>query len=363
MDAKKSRNIMIIVLVTVVAVMLLATFLAVFLGRGGSNAENFLFKVDSGKAIITKYLGKDKELVIPSNLKGKKVGGFAENVFAESTLEKVEFAKNFSGEEISKNAFKDAKNLKSIILPNSIKTINEGAFENCTSLTVVKFGDNVTTFGTRAFYGCYGLSSANPDKPDVAEFVLPASTTTIEMSAFYKCSNLEKVVVGDKLTKIGESAFESCSKLVNFVVSPKNIIDTIEKSAFNDTNIISKKNAKDATVNTELNFPKLVTIGEKAFYALRGSSNFEYFSIPSTVKTIGNYAFANNMALKEIHFAKDATITSFGIGVFSDLSWLASVTVEGDSEAAMASNHFPDSITKIPSLTFSGAYRLLNEKS
>lgn len=363
MEAKKTRTIMLIIVISIIALAIMGILLGVFLGGKEGSSDNFEFSVVSGKAIINKYIGKDTELIIPSSLKGKKVAGFAENTFSNSTVVKLEFAKKYSGQVISKNSFKDAKNLKTVILPTSIKTLEEGAFENCTSLRSVVFGENLETIGVRAFYGCYALSNNTPDDLEKNIFTLPNSTISLNESAFYKCTNLEEVNVGDNLTTIGESVFEGCTRLVRLGVSDKNNVQVIGKSAFNGSNLKSKKNAVGASTNSELNFPKLTSIGEKAFFALKGSSNFEYFKLSSTVKNIGDYAFANNISLKEVVFGKDILLTSFGVGVFSDLTYLENVSVEGDSEDALKSNHLPSNITNIPSLTFSGSFRLLKGKS
>jgi hypothetical protein len=39
-------------------------------------------------------------------------------------------------ESIEYSAFKDCKNLKKIIIPKSVVTINYDSFDNCTSLTI-----------------------------------------------------------------------------------------------------------------------------------------------------------------------------------------------------------------------------------
>jgi len=51
------------------------------------------------------------------------------------------------------------KNLKSVIIPDSVTTIGERAFSSCTNLQSVTIPDSVTTIGDYAFYECTNLQS------------------------------------------------------------------------------------------------------------------------------------------------------------------------------------------------------------
>lgn len=64
--------------------------------------------------------------------------------------------------------------LESIVIPDTVKTISEGAFCNCTSLTNVVIPESVTSIGEAAFVGCKSLTS----------IVIPESVTSIGNSAF-----------------------------------------------------------------------------------------------------------------------------------------------------------------------------------
>ena len=56
-----------------------------------------------------------------------------------------------------------------------------------------------------AFYGCSGLTSVT----------IGDSVTSIGSSAFYGCSSLTSVTIGNSVTSIGERAFSGCSGLKN----------------------------------------------------------------------------------------------------------------------------------------------------
>lgn len=73
--------------------------------------------------------------------------------------------------------------LESVIIPNSVVTIGEGAFEDCNLLTSVTITDSITTIPYRAFYSCDSLKS----------IILPMSITLIESEAFVYCYDLKNV--------------------------------------------------------------------------------------------------------------------------------------------------------------------------
>ena len=75
--------------------------------------------------------------------------------------------------------------------------INDYAFYGCTSLTDVIVGDGVTDIGNYAFYGCSSLTN----------IVLPTSLIRIRDYAFLGCTN----IVNFNITAddIGKSAIES----------------------------------------------------------------------------------------------------------------------------------------------------------
>ena len=69
------------------------------------------------------------------------------------------------------------QSVTSIILPDSIKIIDELAFCRCTHIEEINIPNSVTSIGDNAFYSCYALK----------ELVIPDSVTSIGNGAFYSC--------------------------------------------------------------------------------------------------------------------------------------------------------------------------------
>ena len=91
--------------------------------------------------------------------------------------------------------------IDSIILPPNIKKIGKSAFYNCTGLNYVNLG-NVQEIGDDAFMFCTGLKSIK----------IPNSVLSIGNSSFDGC-HIETISIGTGLKNIGNYGFNYCTKL------------------------------------------------------------------------------------------------------------------------------------------------------
>ncbi len=93
-------------------------------------------------------------------------------------------------------------------IPDGVTSIGKYAFYGCSGLTSVNIGNSVTSIGNYAFYGCSGLTSVN----------LGNSVTSIGDYAFRDCSGLTSVNLGNSVTSIGNDAFYGCSGLTSVTI-------------------------------------------------------------------------------------------------------------------------------------------------
>ena len=108
-----------------------------------------------------------------------------------------------SVESIDDFAFQNCSKLTSITIPNSVRSIGYAAFQNCSGLITINMSVGVTSIEDHAFSGCTGLTS----------ITIPNNVTEIGYNAFSGCSSLTSITISNGVTEIGYRAFSGCSKL------------------------------------------------------------------------------------------------------------------------------------------------------
>ena len=96
-------------------------------------------------------------------------------------------------------------NIEKLIVEYGVTSIGRRAFYYCSSLTSVDIGNSVTSIGEEAFRGCSSLTSV----------AIGNSVTSIGDWAFSYCSSLTSVDIPHSVTSIGDDAFRSCSSLTS----------------------------------------------------------------------------------------------------------------------------------------------------
>ena len=154
----------------------------------------------------------------------------------------------------------------SYIIPDSVTSIGELAFYRCTDLKRIIIPSSVTSIGDSAFHGCVGLTS----------ITLPDSVTSIGEYVFYGCTGLTGITIPDSVTSIGCSAFEDCIGLTSITIPDS--VTGIDRKAF-----LGCAGLTSVTLGSNV-----TNIGEYAFY---GCTDLTSITIPKSVTNIGEIAF------------------------------------------------------------------------
>ncbi len=225
---------------------------------------------------------------------------------------------------LENSAFSWCYNLTDIVVPNSVKTIKPYAFCGCTRLKSIKLPDGITTIVSGLFYECRGFT----------EFEIPDTVTTIEAFAFSECNELCEINIPDSVTQIGDNAFESTKiKNINIPASVKKLGKELFYNCYLLQNInVDVNNTNYCSVNGAL-FNKAKT--ELIQYPI-GNIN-EVYTVPASVKTIGEWAFFNCYNIKKIELPQ--TLEKIGSYAFALCGRLEDVSI-------------PDSVISIGEFTF-----------
>lgn len=175
-----------------------------------------------GNAVISGYTGSSRNVVVPD-----KIG--SAYVIA-----------------IGRNAFANCTSLQTVVLPDTVHSIEYAAFLGCKNLSKISFGSGLRFIDGRAFEDCYSLK----------ELVIPDTVLMVGgVGAFNGCG-AESVVFGRNVTETGQASLQWCGYL---------------------TDVIMKDGVQNISAQT---FDR--------------AANLRRTYIPSSVKTIGRDAFANN---------------------------------------------------------------------
>lgn len=145
-------------------------------------------------------------------------------------------------ESIPDNAFSGMKKLKSVVLPDTIKSIGKNAFKGCKGMETISMPVGVK-YEKKCFKDCKKLSITETEDgvktPDSAndfvvqngtlvsykgkdkDIVIPDHVTVIGRKAFYWNTEIESVVIPESVTEIQQEAFNWCHKLQSFTILGK----------------------------------------------------------------------------------------------------------------------------------------------
>ena len=155
-----------------------------------------------------------KTIIIPSTVKRIEQNAFRYNSTLEEVImqEKINADGTIEGVEyIGNNAFRECSNLTTVQMANSVIEAGEYTFYNDPKLKNINISKSIKTIGM----GTYGLAS-------LVNIEIPEGVEKIEYNAFYSCKNLKTIKLPSTLKTIDGTAFANCPKLSNIEIPESN---------------------------------------------------------------------------------------------------------------------------------------------
>ena len=176
--------------------------------------------------------------------------------------------------ELAEYLFDECSSLEKITMPSTLTAINRSAFNSCTSLESITLPEGLETIGESAFY-----------QSGIKEIEIPKSIKSIGSSAFAE-SYLSKISIPDEIEEIGMKAFSDCKFLETIDLEKCSKLEILDDYLFSNCSSLS-------SVSLPSNIKEIST-------SVFESTSLESVTIPSSVETIGLYAFGWCENLKDV---------------------------------------------------------------
>ena len=229
---------------------------------------------------------------------------------------------------ICDEAFWWCESLSDIVIPTSVTSIGDRAFFSCFSLKYISIPKCVICLNGNPFENwngkleCLSLNFVyeddvlfNKDKSRIISFrnrniksyVIPSSVTSIGDSAFFYRDSLSEIVIPSSVTSIGDRAFSYCV-LLKYISIPKSVIG-LNGNPFAEWNGKLECLSPNFVYEDDVLFNK-----DKSRIISFRNRNIKSYVIPSSVTSIGDWAFFGCRSLSEIVIP--SSVTSIGKGAF-----------------------------------------------
>lgn len=249
-----------------------------------------------------------------------------------------------------------------LVIPDSIYVNNKEykvtmianeAFYNCTSLTSLIIGNNVNHIGLRAFDGTYIYNQVAD-----GDFIYANCENGLKWLLTYKTTKPSGILnIPNDVVGIAYDAFYQCTDLSGELKIPDSV-KYINQQAFHWINrnyidlyigdgveIIGKSAFNNTTFRLKKMGANVRKIESSAFNQCKGRYWNENLVFPDTLVEIGDNAFKDSGI---VNFVVPKNITKLGIGVFQSCAQLKSIT-------------FHENITEIGKWCFSSCNALTGE--
>ena len=365
----------------------------------GNEYSIFEYSLDDAKnATITKYQGNVSALSIPDALDGYPVVGIAANVFEKNKQLRVVVIPD-SVISIGRYAFSECSNLTTVILSKNVTNIGYEVFNNCdklTSIEIPKSLENTEIGGysqTGVFRDCDNLKNITFEEgttriarglfancPGIEQITIPNTVTEIQNLAFYGCKNLQSITIPNSVTSIGSNAFYANTALKEVVISDS--VTSINSYAFSEcsnlTTVILSKNVTNMGYEVFNNCDKLTSIeipkslenteigGYSQTGVFRDCDNLKNITFEEGTTRIARGLFANCPGIEQITIPNTVTeiqdLAFYGCKNLQSITIPESVTSIGNrgftDNVSLQEVMLPNSITDMGTYIFSGCTSL-----
>ena len=176
---------------------------------------------------------------------------------------------------IEEDAFYGCDDVKSITLPQGLRSIHHSAFESMSGLQEIVIPDSVTYIGENAFSDCDHLQ----------QVTLPSRLQHLPANLFESCGALEQIHLPKGIKSIGEGCFAACTNLKTIVL-PEGL-EQIASRAFAFCESL-----------VDIHLPASVQeIGEEAFYSCL---SLQRIALPEGLKYVPVDCFGLCQCLEQV---------------------------------------------------------------
>lgn len=279
-----------------------------------------------------------------------------DSAFINTAASKIRLSNKLSN--VGDSVFAHARNLRSITIPGSLKTVGSSMFQNNTSLESLIVRDGVEAINDTAFVACSKLkyvalpntlkrmgNTVFAGNASLEQFIMPDSVTSVGQCLFGSCSSLKGIKLSENLETITTQMFASCSALESITIP--NSVTEIGQGAFDGCTSLKEVIIGDG----------VETIKAGAF---NGCTSLETLEIPNSVTTIEAGAFTDCTALKNITISGRIHTLSDGV-LDNSLTSLESVTIRYGLET-IGANAF-DGLTSINNITLPSSLKTIESQA
>ena len=225
--------------------------------------------------------------------------------------------------------------------------IGANAFYYCSSIDTLLIGNEVTSIGSQAFYHCSGIDS----------LLIGNKVTSIGFEAFYGCWGIHRLVIPNSVTFISAYAFKGCHIDSLYIGSG---VTTIGNEAFFGCSMLKYMHYNARNLNMS-NFVNSDYLGSP--FHNTPTNYFRTLVIGDSVRTIPSGCFFGRSSIDSIIVIPDS-VTSIGGWAFSGCSGIGSLyigsgvtTIPQSAFSGCSSIHrlvIPNSVTSIGQSSFYG---------